>query len=68
SINGDTVKVCLPGTEGAGKRILLSDIEGRIIASAAGVSECFNFPAPAAGIYVVNTVCTARSLSRTVRL
>lgn len=68
STSGNTINVCLPGTEGAGKRILLSDIDGRIIASANGTDECFSFRAPAAGIYVVNTVCTARSLSRTIRL
>lgn len=65
---GDTVKVCMPGTEGASKRILLSDIDGRIVAATTGTEECFNFRVPAAGIYVVNTVCAARSLSRTVRL
>ncbi len=65
---GDTVTVCMPGTEGASKRTLLSDIEGRIVASATGSGECFDFRAPAPGLYVVNTVCAARSLSRTIRL
>ncbi|MBD5415569.1 MAG: hypothetical protein HDR46_04685 [Bacteroides sp.] len=65
---GDSIKVCLPGTRGAQKRILLSDLAGHIVATASGVEECFDFRAPAGNVYLVNTVCAARSLSRTIRL
>lgn len=63
-----TVKVCLPGTEGASKRMLLSDLSGRIVDSATGSDECYTFHAPATGIYVVNTICAGRSYSRSIRL
>lgn len=63
-----SVKVCLPGTAGASKRMLLSDLSGRIVDSANGSDECFTFRAPASGIYVVNTICAGRSMSRIIRL
>lgn len=66
--DGLSVRVCLPGTEGAPKRMLLSDLSGRIVDSASGSDECFTFQAPASGIYVVNTICAGRSYSRTIRL
>ena len=62
------VKVCLPATDGASKRMLLSDLSGHIIDSATGTDECYTFRAPAPGIYVVNTICAGRSVSRTIRL
>ncbi|MDE6536144.1 MAG: NPCBM/NEW2 domain-containing protein [Muribaculaceae bacterium] len=65
---GLSVKVCLPGTEGAPKRMLLSDLGGRIVDSAKGSDECFTFRAPAPGVYVVNTICAGRSMSRIIRL
>ncbi len=65
---GDTVNVCLPGTAGAMKRVLVSDTEGRVVATCSGADECFMLKAPVAGIYIVNAVSCARSVSRTVRL
>ncbi len=63
-----TVTVCMPGTEGTAKRLLLSDLEGRVVANASGVAECFALKAPANGVYVVNAVCAARSISQKVAL
>lgn len=65
---GGNVTVCLPGTAGAEKRMLLSDTEGRVVATSSGVDECFSMKAPCAGVYVVNAVCCSRSVSRTVRI
>ncbi len=66
--DGLNVRACLPGTEGASKRILLSDLSGRIVDSATITDECATFTAPAPGIYVINATCAGRSLSRTLRL
>lgn len=64
SVDGDAVNVCLPGTDGVSKRLLVSDIDGRVIAQATGVDECFTFSAPKTrGVYFVNVVCAARSES-----
>lgn len=65
---GGKVNVCLPGTMGAAKRMLLSDTEGRVVATSSGVDECFSMSAPSPGVYVVNAVCCSRSVSRTVRI
>lgn len=63
----NAVRVCLPGTHGAAKRVLLSDVEGRVVAEACGTDECFEFAAPGnKGVYFVNTICAARS--RTAKL
>lgn len=57
------VRVCLPGTDGVAKRLLISDLEGRVVANANGVDECYTLSVPAKGIYVVNAVCAGRSHS-----
>lgn len=62
SVDGDIITVCVPGTLGADKRVLLSDIAGRVVAEACGTDECFEFAAPKnKGVYFVNTICAARS-------
>lgn len=63
TVKGDTVKVCLPGTEGVAKRLLVSDIDGRVLAQAEGVSECYELPLAHKGVSVVNAVCAGRSHS-----
>ncbi len=57
------VRVCLPGTDGVAKRLLISDLDGRVVANANGNDECFTFSVPAKGIYVVNATCAGRSHS-----
>lgn len=60
---GDSVRVCLPGTDGVNKRILVSDVEGRVLANASGLGECYDLPVSAKGICVVNAICAGRSHS-----
>lgn len=62
SVAGDSINVCIAGTKGADKRVLVSDIEGRVVASASGSAECFSFkPAVKMPIYVINATCAGRS-------
>lgn len=68
SVDGNTLHVCLPGTLGSTKRIIVSDLAGRVVAEADGTDECFTLAAPARGIYVVNTTCVARSQSAKVTI
>lgn len=59
---GSVLKICLPGTEGVAKRVLVSDIEGRVLASVSGEGECFETERPAGGqVVVVNAVCAGRT-------
>ena len=68
-VDGDTVKVCLPGAEGSKMRVLLSDIEGRVLANATTDTASAQFKAPATrGTYVVNAVCGAHSYSHKIIL
>lgn len=61
---GDEIKVCLPGTEGASKRLLVSDLEGHVLAEADGVDECFTFTRPAShSVVIINVVCGGRAHS-----
>lgn len=62
SLQDDTLRVCLPGTAGATKSLMLSDVYGHIIANAVSSDECYSFPAPASkGVYLVQTVCAAHA-------
>ncbi len=64
STTEDAVTVCLPGTGDASKRVLVSDTEGRIVASATSTEECVTLPMNCAhGIYVVNVICASRAHS-----
>lgn len=63
SVGDDGLHVCLPGTAGTTKRLLVSDIDGRVLAAASGVDECFMLAVPLRGLYVVNAVCAGRSHS-----
>ncbi len=68
-VNGSTVNVCLPGTDGASKRILLSDVQGRVLGATTTDAECAALAAPAApGVYVVNAICAGRSVSQKITL
>ena len=63
-VKGDEVHVCLPGTAGVGKRLMVSDIDGRVVAHAAHSEECFTLPLPSLhGVYIVNAICAGRSHS-----
>ncbi|MCM1309964.1 MAG: NPCBM/NEW2 domain-containing protein [Bacteroides sp.] len=69
SVDGTAIHVCLPGTEGASKRLLLCDVEGRVVAEATGADECFEFSAAGLkGVYFVHTTCAARSLAAKLAL
>lgn len=58
----DAVCVSCKGTKGVTKRILVSDILGRVVSSASGKGEYFELPVQAPqGNYVVNVVCAGRS-------
>lgn len=57
-----SVQVTCPGTQGESKRILVSDLSGRVIASATSKDESVTLPLSAPkGVYVVNTVCNGRA-------
>lgn len=61
--NGE-VTVCMPGTGGASKRILVSDTEGRVYGSSTTNDECVTFNLNSRkGIFVVNAICNGRSHS-----
>lgn len=63
------VTVCLNGTEGASKRVLVSDLVGRVVGSATSSSACVNVPVrSAAGVYVVNVIGGGHTRSVKVRL
>lgn len=59
--DGNGLTVCLPGTDGATKRLLVSDPEGRIHAAAEGPEACFEIPfSGKKGAYIINVVCAGR--------
>lgn len=63
------VTVCLDGTAGASKRVLVSDLEGRVVGSATSAEACVSVPVSAAsGVYVVNVISGARTQSAKVIL
>lgn len=63
------VTVDCAGTEGLAKRILVSDLTGRVLTSGGGTGETFRLPLDAPrGVYVVNVVCAGRSQTKKVNL
>ncbi len=61
--NGRVLVKC-PATEGAAKRILVSDMAGRVIAQKTATAETVVLPLQAPnGVYVVNVVCGGHSRS-----
>ena len=60
---GDKLRICVPGTIGVNKRILVSDIEGRVVATAEGTEDCFEVNRPSQSVVVVNAVCAGRAHS-----
>lgn len=63
------VDVTCTGADGAAKRILVSDMAGRVVASARGTGRSFQLPVDAPrGVYVVNVVCGGRSQNAKVTL
>ncbi len=70
-VNGkkDAVSVTCSGTKGQSKRILVSDLTGRVLASARGTGESFRIPLNAPhGVYVVNVICAGHSQNVKVKL
>lgn len=66
---GNEVTICMPGTEGATKRLLISNMQGNIIAAASTQSECHTLKLNATkGVYVVNAVCGGRAHSVKITL
>lgn len=63
------VTVDCSGTKGQSKRILVSDLTGRVLTSARGTGESFRMPLDAPhGVYVVNVVCAGRSQNVKVKI
>lgn len=61
------VVVDCAGTEGLSKRILVSDLSGRVVASAGGSGSRFRLPLSVPhGVYAVNVVCAGRSQSKKI--
>lgn len=70
-VNGkkDAVSVTCSGTKGQSKRILVSDLTGRVLASARGTGESFRIPLNAPhGVYVFNVICAGHSQNVKVKL
>lgn len=64
NVGKKSVKLDLPGAKGASKRVLISDLSGRIVASATTGATTVELPMnAAAGTYVANVVCHGRSQS-----
>lgn len=63
----DGVSICCPGTAGLEKRVIVSDMGGRVVASATSHDEeiCLTVPA-ARGIYAVSVTCGAQATARKV--
>lgn len=63
------VLVSAPGTEGQAKRILISDVSGRVIASASVSGEQTTIPLKAtSGVYIVTVVCNAQATTSKIRM
>ncbi len=69
-VNYDTVDICVPGSGSTTKRVLLSDTEGRVVASATySDGECISLPISGLhGVYIVNVTCAARSHSQKISI
>lgn len=65
---GTTVSICLPGTGNAAKRILVSDIDGRVVAAVNTTAECADIAVPAHGFYLVSATCAARTRAAKISL
>lgn len=61
---GNDLKVCLPNTGNASKRLIVSDTEGRVVAAATTTDECAYFNLDnRSSVYIVNSICKGRSHS-----
>ncbi len=62
STANNEVSVSCPATDGASKRVLISDLAGRIVAQATSTAESIVLPLRAPqGIYVANVVCGGKA-------
>jgi alpha-galactosidase len=67
--NGDTLTVTLPASDSQKMRVLLSDLEGRVLANATTDAPTATIAVPATrGTYVVNAICGAHSYTQKVVL
>ncbi len=66
-VNDSNVTVKFPGTDGASKRVILSDTLGRVFGSATTTDTQVTFPTPSSDLIVVNVVCAGRSISKVIR-
>lgn len=61
---GNELKVCLPNTGNASKRLIVSDTDGRVVAAATTSDECAYFNIDnRSNVYIVNSICKGRSHS-----
>jgi len=60
---GNSVGISMAGAGATGKRLLLCDLYGRVVDNASGTSDHFSLQAPGHGVYILNIVCAARSMS-----
>lgn len=64
---GGKVTVTCPGTEGQSKRIIVSDMDGRVVAARTAAGERVNISLSAPrGAYAVSVACGAQATSRKV--
>lgn len=69
SVTDGIVTICLPGTGNTTKRVLLSDTEGRVVASTTSADECISLSATGHhGVFIANVVCAGRSQSAKITL
>lgn len=57
------IRVSLNGTNGIAKRVIVSDLEGRVIGNANGTATSFDIPVENAGSYIVRVVSQGKSAS-----
>ncbi len=62
SVGANSVTVNCPATEGASKRILISDLSGRVVAQTTSSAESVTLPFRVpGGVYIANAVCNGKS-------
>ncbi|MCH5179347.1 MAG: NPCBM/NEW2 domain-containing protein [Prevotellaceae bacterium] len=63
TIEGDKVRICLPGTAGVNKRLLICDFDGRVLANTTNNNECITLSVPVHGAYIIHAICAGHSHS-----
>jgi len=65
--DGESIVVKTNGMQGMPKRILVSDMQGRVVRTITSAQETISVNVPA-GLYVVNVVCNAQATSAKVEI